>query len=97
MYQFFILSIDSSIFNKFIFSGLISGVILHPAYFKAVIYRGSLIPISLSRLELNNSSGVISAAIIPESITIILSIDECNTSSNLCSIINIVLLLSFCI
>ena len=65
---------------------------LHPAYFKAVMYKGSLIPVSSKILDDSNSFGVISAFISPLSTTIILSTLQCKTSSNLCSTINIVLL-----
>ena len=59
VYQSASFSLKTSTFSLSICSGLHWGFISHPAFFNAEIYRGSLIPDSVSKLQLNNSFGFI--------------------------------------
>ena len=57
----------------------------HPAYFMAMIYKGSLMPYLGSKFEVSSLSGLPSNTILPSFIRIILSTGRWSTSSRRCS------------
>ena len=80
-----------------IMPGLISSVMSTPAYFKAVTYNGSLMPLEIRESEERSLSGVVSRIMEPSPISTTLSTLLCSTSSILCSTMMMVAPVSLCI
>src|SRR5699024_2117616 len=88
-------SLQESIGNVSKCAGLISGVTSQPAYLSAFTYNGSRILLDSNIEEESNSSGVESLTIRPSSTTIIRSTSQYRTSSRRCSIMIVVVFVSF--